>query len=452
MTRRRLFLLSFVAVCAAVPIVLVYEFRPQIRRWKAVVIERSNPVDSIERTAPVEANPPPYRFAANDWPCWRGADGSGVNREAGPFPITWSPTKNVEWKTLIPGRGHASPVVVGDAVFLATADAETQSLVCLDRRTGAHRWTTTLFRGGIMGGNPKNSQASPTPATDGELVYVLLQNGGSVHLTAVDHSGAVRWSRPLGPYSPDHGLGSSPLLHREMVLVLADCSAGGFAAAVHRLTGEILWRARHPGGSNYCTPVLTSFAGNTALVLAGGGVVDALDPAHGTAAWTCNAGAATIGNTLASDSERVYVSGGFPEKKVQAIALEPSPNNRVVWTVEQSSQVAYVPSPIVEGGLLYLLNDGGVLSCLAAASGEKKWSKRVPGSYTSSPLFAGGRLYVVNEEGRTSVLKTSASKAEVEATNDLDEECYATPVAAGGRIYLRTLKHLYCLGAFGAKP
>jgi outer membrane protein assembly factor BamB len=302
-----------------------------------------------------------------------------------------------------------------------------------------------------MGGNPKNSQASPTPAADGEFVYVLLQNGGAVHLAAVDHSGKLRWKSQVGPYSPDHGLGSSPVLHREMVLVLADCSAGGFAAAVHRRTGEILWRTGRPGASNYCTPVLASFAGKTAFVRAGAGVVEAADPASGTSLWKCNAGATTIGNTLAFGSERVYVSGGFPEKKVQALALDPSSNDRVAWTAEQSSQVAYVPSPIVDGELLFLLNDGGILSCLSAASGEKKWSKRVHGAYTSSPLLAGGRLYIVNEEGRTTVVKPSAAKGDVEATSDLNEECYASPVAAGGRIFLRTLNHLYCFGAPGAK-
>ncbi|HVJ79924.1 MAG TPA: PQQ-binding-like beta-propeller repeat protein, partial [Planctomycetia bacterium] len=404
------------------------------------------PVLEIARTEP-KADGAKIDFVPDDWPWWRGANGDNVRDEPGPFPTTWSATKNVIWKADVPGRGHASPVISGDLVFLASAEEpkETQLVVALGRADGKERWRTTLFEKKMMSVHGTNSYASPTPATDGKLLYALFQNGEAAHLVALARDGKEAWRTNLGPYYPDHGIAGSPVIHGEAVYVLADCGRGGFLAAVRRRDGEILWRTPRPGISGYGAPVTAKRGEKELVFCGGGGKVTGYDPETGKRVWECEAGAETVANSMVAAGGRLLISSGFPQKKVQGISLDPAATKPVEWSVEQGSQVAYVPSPVAVGEWLYVLNDDGILSCRSAATGKSRWTLRVSGSYSASPLVAGGRMYAANQAGVVSVVELG-EKPKIMAKNDLGDGCFASPAAAGGRIYVRTEKSLFCIG------
>ena len=203
--------------------------------------------------------------APADWPWWRGPtlDGKSRDRSA---PTQWSATENVTWKTPVPGRGHSSPVLWGDRLFLTTADEakQTQRVLAFDRKTGRAVWDTVAHTGGLDPKHEKNSHASATPACDGERVYAVFINGGAMHVTATDLDGKVVWQKNAGPYTSQHGNGSSPVLYKKTVIVVADSLKGSFLAALDRATGDVVWKIDRPvtgRNGSYESPVVATIAG-----------------------------------------------------------------------------------------------------------------------------------------------------------------------------------------------
>ncbi len=397
---------------------------------------------------------PPLVVDEADWPWWRGPTRDGKARGEPP-PIEWGPDKNVIWKTPVPGRGHSTPIVCGRRVILTTADEERkeQLLVCLDRATGAPAWKKVLHSGGFMRLHRKNSQASATPACDGELVFSVFINGGAIHATACDLDGNVAWTRNVGTFDSEHGYGSSPVLHGSFVIVLADDLGGGFVAALHRKTGDVIWKTDRPNDSrhgSYATPIVGVVAQRPQLLVSGTHWVSSYNPDSGELLWYASGPAQVTANTMAFRGDLVWVSGGYPEKEILCIRADGSgevTDTAVVWSSTRG--VAYVPSPLLHDGRLYLVSDDGIVSCRDPRTGDDLWRERVDGRFSASPVLAGDHILLTNESGVTSVLATG-DEFRLVATNDLgDGGGFASPVICDGRLFLRTGRHVVCIGREG---
>jgi outer membrane protein assembly factor BamB len=396
------------------------------------------------------AEPALPEVAPADWPWWRGPTLDGKSRDQ-TAPTRWSATENVVWKVPVPGRGHSSPVLWGDRVFLTTADEakQTQRVLAFDRSTGKALWDTVAHTGGLDPKHEKNSHASATPACDGERVYGVFVNAGALHVTATDLDGKVVWQTKAGPYTSQHGNGSSPVLYKKTVIVVADSLKGSFLAALDQATGEVVWKIDRPvtgRHGSYESPVVAMIAGQPQLIVQGTRVTTSYDPATGKVLWSCDGPAEVTGCTPAFDDKHVFATGGFPEREILAIRADGSGDvtkTHIAWRTKKG--VTYVPSPLYHAGRLYVVNDQGMATCFDAKRGREVWSERLGGAFTSSLVLAGDLIYATSEEGKTYVFKAS-DKFERVAVNDVGEGVLATPAAAGGRIYLRTAGSLYCIG------
>ena len=389
--------------------------------------------------------------ASGDWPWWRGPNGDGKSADT-KVPVEWAEGQNVLWKKPIAGKGHSSPIVVGQRVFLTTADADadTQSVLSLDRETGEPSWETVVHRGGMTTKlHNKATYADCTLASSGDQLYALFYHDGGLHVSALDMEGQIPWQTPVGSFNTKFGYGSSPALFESFVIVAVDDPAKGFLAAIHRKTGEIMWRTprKTTSAGNYATPVLVKVGDETQLVINGTWVIAGYDPRTGEQLWSVDSPAEASINSMAAGGGFVYASGGTPKKRTMCV--RPDVNleagvERVVWTVDRASATSYVPSLLFHDGMLFNLNDQGILTCFNGSDGDIHWRKRLGGNYSASPAYAGGHLYLCSEEGAVSVVKASSDYKRV-AENKLDSGFMASPVICGGRIYLRTKTHLYCI-------
>jgi hypothetical protein len=401
--------------------------------------------------APLVADDPPaVQPKADDWPWWRGPNRDNIAAAGQQPPLHWSETENVLWKVEVPGRGHGSPCLWGDRIFLPTADdqAEVQYLLCFDRRTGQQRWQTELHRKGFVPQHSKGSHASATPACDGQLVFMPFVIQNAVWLSAVDFAGKIVWQKRLGDFQSMHGFAASPLVYQSLILVAADNLKNSFLAAVHRRSGEIAWKIDRPSYKlgTYASPTWGHVAGRDQLLLHGPMKVFSYDPLTGKELWTCDGPSESASSTMTLGQNLVYSSVGFPRRNMLCIRADGSGDvtkTHVEWS--KKNKMAYVPSLLLADGLLYMVEDGGGVACFEANSGASVWAAKLEGQFSSSPVLAGRQIYVVDEEGRTFVFRTGR-KFELVARNDLHDGGFATPVICGSRIYLRTLHRLYCLG------
>ncbi|HXT57541.1 MAG TPA: PQQ-binding-like beta-propeller repeat protein [Pirellulales bacterium] len=406
--------------------------------------------DVVARAAEFKSETP--RFAKTDWPWWRGPTRDGVADAGQRPPLSWSETENVVWKAKIPGRGHASPTVVGGRVFLPTADeqAEVQSVLCYDRNSGRPLWKTDLHAGPLdRRGHKKSSLASATIACDGQRLFVNFLHDGAIFTTALDLEGKRIWQRRVSDFVTHQGFGSSPAVYQSLVLVSTDNKAGGLVAALDRASGEVVWQQERPKQPNYTSPVVLSIGGRDQLLLAGCDHVSSFDPLTGRPLWEIEGSTTECVGSIVTDGRRVFASGGYPKKLTQAILADGS--GKVAW---ENSVQTYVPSMLAFDGNLYTVTDGGIAICFDAAAGKELWKERLGGTFNTSLVLVGDRLYAANQEGKTFVFRARGDKYEPLAENQLGDEVYATPVICGGRIYQRLAEQagdvrqewLYCIG------
>jgi len=274
-------------------------------------------------------------FAADDWPYWRGPLANGHSPDS-TAPTSWSESENIKWKTAIPGRGHSSPILIGDKIFLTTADepAQRQKAICIDRDTGTIRWEKTLLENGLPYKHSDNTHATSTPASDGERLFVAFADDRAVYVTALDLKGEILWRCEAGPRPNtriSHGFASSLALWGSFVIACDDSCPGGrgWIAAVHRQTGEIAWRKpRNTGVGSYGSPVVATLGGNPMLLLSGNSTITAYDPRNGKIIWEHDGLAETTANTVAVSPTTVFGSSGNPQRKLLAVNAEGS----TVWT------------------------------------------------------------------------------------------------------------------------
>lgn len=391
----------------------------------------------------------------DDWPWWRGPSRNGIADPKQKPPLKWSATENVLWKVALPGRGHGSPTVVGDQVFLATAeyDPDVQSVLCYDRRAGKRLWRTVVHRGGFpKKGNRKASLASSTVACDGRRVFVNFLHSGAVYTTALDRDGHQLWQTKISNYIVHQGYGSSPAVYGPLVIVSADNKGGGAVAGLDRVTGKVVWKRERPKTPNYASPIILKTAGREQLLLTGCDLVTSLDPLTGKERWEIKGATTECVTSTVTDGRVIFTSGGYPKNHVAAVRADGS--GTVVW--EKKVRV-YVPSLVVRDGYLYGVQDGGFAFCWKCSTGEEVWRHRLGGTFSASPVLVGELLFATNESGRTFIYKATPEGFHLVAENRLGEEVLATPAICGGRIYMRVARYdgrkrqemLYCLGKKG---
>jgi outer membrane protein assembly factor BamB len=420
--------------------------------------------------------------ADGDWAQWRGPDWNGVAR--GDAPLTWSDTDHIKWRAEIPGRGHSSPVVWGDKIFVTTAvptgsaaPAEAPAvntprparfrgfggggpqpeqkfmLLCLDRKTGKQLWErVATIAAPHEGYHPQyGSFASNSPVTDGKHVIAFF---GSRGVYCYDLDGNKIWERDFGiklRMFNGFGEGSWPTLDGNTLLLLFDHEGDSFLAALDKSTGRELWRAnRNDGNTNWSGPVVIAYAGKKQVIVSATRKVHAYDFETGKPLWeVAGLGQNTIPAPV-SDGSMVFVMSGFRNPNLLAVKLgrtgDLTGTDAVVWQNQKGN--AYTPSPVLTGGKLYVLTDSGMLSCFDAKTGTAFYQQqRLPKPYNfkASPVAAGGKLYLASEEGDVIVVKLG-EKFEVAATNTLDGQMFiATPAVIDGEIYLRGQNTLFAI-------
>ncbi|MCO6458000.1 MAG: PQQ-binding-like beta-propeller repeat protein [Pirellulaceae bacterium] len=415
------------------------------------------PATVLAQAPGAPAAPPPYDIAETDWPWWRGPERNGIASTAANPPLEWSRERNIRWKTPIPGRGHGSPTVVGQRVFLATADHETerQSVLCFDRASGQVLWKTDVHQGGFpTKGNQKASLASSTVACDGERLFINFLNADAVHTTALDLNGQQLWQTKISDYVIHQGYGSSPCIYGPLVIVTADNKSGGAVAGLDRASGKIVWRHARPATPNYASPIIVRSAGREQLVLTGCDLVAGFAPLTGEKLWEVAGATTECVTSTVTDGQLVYTSGGYPKNHVSAVHADGS--GRLAW---ENNTRLYVPSMLFQNGYLYAMADNGIAICWKADTGETIWRGRAAGTFSASPVLVGQRIFATNEEGTTYVYQADPGQFTLLAENQLGTSVFATPTFSGNRILYRAAEmegdkrqeYLYCIGQAAAE-
>ncbi len=389
-----------------------------------------------------------HAVQAENWSLWRGPRGDGTSLEKN-IPVRWSGAENVAWKVEVPGYGHSSPVVWEDRLFLMSCVDETQQrvLLSLDRKTGKSLWRQTVVRSPLERKHRLNSRASGTPATDGKLVYVSFLDEKDMVVAAYDFEGNQAWSVRPGEFSSRHGFCSSPVLHKDLVIVNGDHDGDSYIVALKRATGETVWKvAREHKTRSYVTPIIREIDGRTQMILSGSKCVTSYDPSNGKVHWTIDGPTEQFVASMVYNGDLLFLTAGFPEHHILAIRPNGHGNvtdSHIAWRTKEGA--SYVPSPISAGDYFLVVSDRGIASCFVAKTGERVWKERMGPHYSASLVTAGGLVYFLSDKGVMTVVKPGR-EYEVVAENDLGEYCFASPAISNGQIFLRSEKHLFCIG------
>ncbi|HVS13955.1 MAG TPA: PQQ-binding-like beta-propeller repeat protein [Thermoanaerobaculia bacterium] len=394
---------------------------------------------------------------AIDWPHWRGPNRNGTSGERS-LPVTWSETENVAWKLEVPGVSGATPIVVGERIFLNVGVDERLELWSVARATGEVQWRRELGAGNQV--TRKQNMSSPSPVADGERVFALTGTGV---LKGFTHEGAELWARDLqeeyGAFGLNWGYASSPLLYDGALYVQVlhgmKTDDPSYVMSIEPATGANRWRVERPTDARmespdaYTTPAIVEVGERRELVIAGGDYVTGHDLATGRELWRL-AGLNPEKNPMYRVVASPVVTGNLlfvPSRVNPLLAFEVPPEGppRPLWSLDRGTDV---PTPATDGESFYLVNDRGLLRKLDARTGEDLWSepqRLAQGTYSASPVLADGNLYVTNESGTTSVVAGSG-EFRLLAENVLDGYTLASPAISDGRILLRTDRYLYCIG------
>jgi outer membrane protein assembly factor BamB len=404
------------------------------------------------------------------WFQWRGPFNTGM--AAGSAPLRWSDTSGVRWKTAIPGRGHSTPVVVGDRLFLTTAvptgrgsASATRSrgggggaaaglehrleVMAINRSTGEVVWQRTAVVATPHEGyhGTYGSFASNSPVTDGKRLYTFF---GSRGLFVYSLDGELLWKKDFEVklrMDGAFGEGTAPVLHDGRLLILFDHLDRGFLAVLDAASGKELLRIPRPERYNWAAPFVATHNGRQQIVI-NGETTRGYDYDTGEELWR----AAGLGENSVPQAvqhgDRVFVMSGHTIKMLMAIRLggrgDLTGTEAISWTTPRG--VSYTPSPLLHDGKLYIVSDAGLVSCLDAETGRPFWGpERLPKPYSfkASPVGADGRIYLATEEGDVVVLRLGDT-FDVLATNTLQDQSFiASPIVLDGSIYLRSRTHLF---------
>ena len=425
---------------------------------------------------------------SDNWPQWRGASGNGVSNETG-LPTRWSKA-DIAWKAPLKGLGVSSPIVWGDRVFVTsqlgqgelrpgshptlargpeaaaekplgkgaatTLEKQVYFLVEAFSRSDGHRlWEYRVpAEGKLAPLHQKHNLASPSPVTDGELVYAWFGNG---QLVALNMDGKLVWQRHPGkeysPFDIEWGHGSSPTLYQDTVILLCDHIPASYLLALDKKTGKDKWKAdRGKGVRSYSTPTVVRGPGGDELIVNASERIDAYNPATGKHLWYTGEPNRFPIPVPSAENGMLYASRGYRSGPFMAIRLGGKGDisgTHVQWLVPTGAP--YVSSLVHYQGLIYMANDAGVASCFDAKTGEKVWQARTEGIFSASPVAGDGKVYLLSETGETIVLK-AGREFQIVARNDLGERLVASPAISNGQLFMRTDDYLFCIGTKAARP
>lgn len=396
---------------------------------------------------------------AENWPGFRGPGRQGISGET-KLPISWSATENIAWKATIDGKGWSSPIVWGDRVFVtaATEDGQSYRLVSLDRKNGAILWNDEVLRQKAEAGHANNTFATATPVTDGASVFVLAADGT---LAAVSFEGKVLWRYQEFPYFSEHGLGMSPILYNDLLIVALDHTNPGannkpglydpwdkaVILALDKTSGQVRWKGkRGMSRIGYAVPTILKVGDRDQLISPSGDVVQGFNPDSGELIWTAaNPGYSTVPSPVLGEG-LVFACSGFVDGVLRAIRPDGEGDvtgTHIAW--ETKDDVSRIPSLLYVKPYLYSITENGVMRCLEAATGKEVWRHRLGGKFSASPVWADGKIYLLSEQGKTFVIENGDTYKLV-AQNELDEKCCASPAISQGNIFIRSEKTLFCVG------
>ncbi len=388
---------------------------------------------------------------AGDWPQFRGPGGAGVAEEAG-LPVRWGPSENVRWRADLPGRGVSGPVVAAGRVYVTASSGYRQDqlhVLCFDRRDGKKLWERQFWATGSTISNPKTCMAAPTPVCDAARVYVLFATGD---LVCLDRDGNLLWYRALVQDYPlitnQVGMAASPILYRDTLVVPMENAGDSFLAGLDVTTGRNRWKQPRPRGINWCTPAVVTADGRTDLVTESPRELTGYDPGTGAQRWAFRAALTDIASPVPAPGGVVASGGpGNALRRLRVSAGGAAPEE--VW--KNNRLRSDYATPLLYRDRVYALTAANILGCADLATGKTLWQERVglAGPVSASPVAGDGKVYVADEQGATAVVQ-AGDRPKVLATNTLDEAILATPALADGAIFLRSDKHLYCIGAGGA--
>ncbi len=393
------------------------------------------------------------KSSATDWPRWRGPRADNVAHGRN-LPLRWTPTENVLWSAKLPGWGTSSPVVYGNRVFV-TSQTEKDGkkslfLLCYNRENGQELWRHDFGLGVDQRTHEKSNLAVNTPAVTEDAVYVAY---GNADIARYSHNGELIWVRrymtDFGDPKMAWGYAVSPLVVDDSVIFSWDHHRGPcFLIGLDKSTGEIAWKKERPIGTAHATPLYVEHHGQQEILVPGKNRLTAFDAKTHERAWEYGEGEGPFNGEIISSP--VYADGVvflqlWRQSPIHAIRLRgdgllPEP----LWTSKSPGPVE--PSPLYYDGLLYVLLDNGVLTCLDGKTGVEQYRERLGGNCNSSPVASEGKIYLSNNDGKTFVVR-AGRQFELLATNDLGERITATPAITGNALLYRTDSHLYLIGS-----
>jgi outer membrane protein assembly factor BamB len=385
---------------------------------------------------------------AENWPGWRGPRGDGTSNEKN-VPVKWSRTHNIAWKTPIPGKGHASPIVWGGHIFVVTAikEKEQRILLCLDRKDGKILWQRVVLEAPLERINRLNSHASSTPATDGRKVYVSFLDTDKMFVAAYDFNGNNIWEVRPGVFASMHGYCSSPIIFKDKLIVNGDHDGPSYIVALKRTNGQTIWKTPRPNKTrSYCPPIIRRIDRRNQMILSGTMCVASYDPDTGEQHWIIDGPTEQFVASLVYNGELLFMTCGYPDHFIQAIRPNGHGNvtdTHVAW--QKDKDCSYVPSPIVFGPYFLIVSDSGIATCFEAKTGKSLWREKLGRHYSASLVSADGLVYFLSDKGIMTVVKPGP-ELDIVARNELGENTYASPAISNGQLFIRADKHLYCIG------
>ncbi len=407
------------------------------------IAEEPTSVDDVNMIVPASE-------AVSYWPRWRGPSGQGLVT-GGKYPDTWSDTENVLWKVTVPGAGNSSPIVWDDFIFLTTArdKGQRRSVLAFQRSDGRLLWECFLPDTTPEKAHIKNGHASATPTTDGKYIYAYF---GSHGLVAVDMNGTLAWHTDLGAINTVHGTACSPLLYQDLVIIVQDFRSGeeSFIGAFDKDTGSERWRTPRDGKRGWYSPIAIRAGNRDEIIVSGSNKVQAYNPETGRELWTVRGNNLEVIPTPAVGFGLLFCSSG---REGPTLAIRPGgsgdvTDTHIVWSIPKDSP--FVPSPIVYGDYLYIVNDiTAIASCIEARNGKIIWHDKLGNArregFSSSPVAVDGKVFFTNDDGETFVLE-AGPEFNLLHVNRLGESVLASPALVDGTWYWRTTDYLFAIG------
>jgi outer membrane protein assembly factor BamB len=426
-------------------------------------------------------------ISAENWPQWRGPSSDGISNDS-PLPTRWSTSENIAWKATLAGIGASSPIIWGDKVFVTSQKGripiatgmqpqlarDDQDLArqenpiggrsmqesqegdevfliveAFRRSDGSRLWEyRTQATGEFPLVHEKHNLATPTPVTDGKLIYAWF---GSGQLFALDLDGKLAWTRHIGkeyhPFTTNWGHGSSLTLHKDTLFLLCYHVEHSYLLALDKSTGKERWKVdRGKGKISHCTPLVIQGPAGEELIVNSSERIEAFDPASGKLLWYAGSQRQTPIPSPVFHNGIIYMVRGY--RNSDFLAIRPGgrgdvTSSNILWRAPRGA--SYVPSILYYEGLIYVTNEVGIVTCADAESGKTVWRKRLGGIFFASPVAGDGKVYMISETGETFVL-SAGREAKILAQNNLDERIIASPAISNGKLFLRSDGALFCIG------